>query len=65
MTGGWVRCRGIPRLLIEVQAHEPAPGHVAVQFHRELAVAGHAEEIAARQGQEQLRGWNGGRPMGE
>src|SRR5262249_15019113 len=51
---------GVPGLLIEVQADEPAQGHVAVQLHDELPVAGHPEQITAHQRQEQLLRWDRG-----
>jgi two-component system KDP operon response regulator KdpE len=43
------------RLLIEVEPDEPAQGHVALELHHELPVAGDAEQIAADEGEEQTR----------
>src|SRR5216110_583951 len=56
--------RGIPRLLVEVEAHKPAQGHVALQLHDELPVAGDAQEVPADQGEEQLLGRNRRPPDG-
>ncbi len=50
--------RGIPRLLVEVQPREPAQGHIALQLRHQLPVAGHPQQVAAHEGEEQLLRWN-------
>jgi len=46
--------RGIPSVLIQVEAHEPAERHVAPQLHDELAVARDPQQVPPNEGQEQL-----------
>jgi len=44
----------IPGVLVEVETHEPAQGHVALQLHGQLAIARNAEQVASDQPQQQL-----------
>ena len=60
--------RGVPRLLVEIRAAptsagpccHAAPSRACARWSRRLALAGHAEQIAADQGQEQLLQWDRG-----
>jgi len=54
--------RGVPGVLVEVQAHEPAQCHVALQLHHQLPLARDPQQITAHQGQEQLLGRDRGAP---
>jgi hypothetical protein len=50
--------RGVPSILVEVKAYEPAQRHVALQLHHQLALARNSQQVSAQQGQEQLLGRN-------
>src|SRR5258708_1081572 len=50
--------RGVPRVLVEIEPDEPPQGHVALQLHDQLPLAGDPEQVAAHQRQEHLLGWD-------
>src|SRR5437867_888096 len=48
----------VPRVLIQIEPHEPSKRHVALQLHHQPAFARNPEQVAAHQRQEQLLGRN-------